>query len=161
MPYLYTLAEEATRTGLPVLRPLFLEFPDAAPDRHPIDIDVNASGEFLLGRDLLIAAPPFPDELDRYQVEFPSPDWYDYWTGEKVAKPESAGQVQSPTVTAASQPLLAMSIQPEIGMLPVFARGGSIVPIALLVQILLSTRTLCQRDNPAAGLLPSPTPSPD
>ena len=86
MPYLYTLAEEATRTGLPVLRPLFLEFPDAAPDRHPIDIDVNASGEFLLGRDLLIAAPPFPDELDRYQVEFPSPDWYDYWTGGESSK---------------------------------------------------------------------------
>jgi alpha-glucosidase len=134
MPYLYTLTEEASRTGLPVVRPLFFEFPDAAPDRHPIDIDVTASGEFLLGRDLLIAAPAFPDELDRYQVEFPSSDWYNYWTGEKVAKPESAGQVQSPTVVAASLPPLAISIQPEIDTLPVFARGGSILPIAPLVQ---------------------------
>ncbi len=134
MPYLYTLTEEASRTGLPVVRPLFFEFPDAAPDRHPIDIDVNASGEFLLGRDLLIAAPAFPDELDRYQVEFPSPDWYNYWTGEKVAKPKSAGQVQSPTAVAASQPPLAISIQPEIDTLPVFVRGGSILPIAPLVQ---------------------------
>jgi len=47
MPYLYTLAEEASRDGLPILRPLFLEFPDAASDGHPIDIDVNASSEFF------------------------------------------------------------------------------------------------------------------
>jgi alpha-glucosidase len=134
MPYLYTLAEDATRTGLPVVRPLFLEFPDAAPDRHPLDIDVIASGEFLLGRDLLIAAPPFPDELDHYQVEFPSPDWYNYWTGEKLAKPETAGQVQSPTATAADQPPLEMSIRPETDTLPVFVHGGSILPIAPLVQ---------------------------
>ncbi|MGC2500720.1 MAG: TIM-barrel domain-containing protein, partial [Silvibacterium sp.] len=80
MPYLYTLAEEASRTGLPVVRPLFLEYPDAAPDHHPIDTDIPASGEFLLGRDLLIAAPPFPDELDSYTIEFPSLDWYNYWT---------------------------------------------------------------------------------
>ena len=45
LPYLYTLADEASRTGLPLVRPLFLEFPDAAPDGHPIDLD--AGGEFL------------------------------------------------------------------------------------------------------------------
>ena len=86
MPYLYTLAEEASRTGLPMIRPLFLEYPNAAPDRHPIDIDNQASGEFLLGRDLLIAPAPFPDQADSYSIEFPSADWYDYWTGEKSRK---------------------------------------------------------------------------
>ena len=50
LPYLYTLADEASRTGLPLVRPLFLEFPDAAPDGHPIDLD--AGGEFLVGPDL-------------------------------------------------------------------------------------------------------------
>ncbi|MFY9853640.1 MAG: TIM-barrel domain-containing protein, partial [Terracidiphilus sp.] len=85
MPYLYTLAEEASRNGLPILRPLFLEFPDAASDGHPIDIDINASSEFLLGADMLIAPQPYPDELDAYEVEFPTPDWYNYWTGEKLA----------------------------------------------------------------------------
>src|SRR6202042_2895797 len=54
MPYLYTLADEASRTGLPLVRPLFLEFPNAAPDRHPIDIDLSAPSEFMLGPDLLI-----------------------------------------------------------------------------------------------------------
>jgi alpha-glucosidase len=35
MPYLYTTAEEMARTGLPIVRPLFLEFPDATADKHP------------------------------------------------------------------------------------------------------------------------------
>jgi alpha-glucosidase len=134
MPYLYTLAEDASRTGLPMVRPLFLEFPDAAPDKHPIDIDISAAGEFLLGRDLLIAAPAFPGELDRYQVEFPSEDWYDYWTGEKVSQPATIGAHTGPTETAANQVRLKTTIQPALDTLPVFARGGSILPIAPLVE---------------------------
>ena len=134
MPYLYTLAEEASRTGLPMVRPLFLEFPDAAPDKHPIDIDVSAAGEFLLGRDLLIAAPAFPGELDRYQVEFPSEDWYNYWTGEKIPQPPKTGAHPGPTETTANQVRLKTTIQPVLDTLPVFARGGSILPIAPLVE---------------------------
>src|SRR5664279_1375580 len=95
MPYIYTLAEEASRTGLPIERPLFLEFPDAASDHHPLDIDNQAAGEFLLGPDLLVAAPPFPDKLDNYVVEFPSPAWYDYWTGKLVQKPTPKDAAQS------------------------------------------------------------------
>ena len=62
LPYLYTVMEEGTHTGLPLLRPIFLDFPDAAADRHPLDVDLNASGEFMVGPDLLVAAPPFPDK---------------------------------------------------------------------------------------------------
>ena len=136
MPYLYTLAEEASRTGLPLVRPLFVEFPHAAPDGHPLDVDLPASGEFLLGRDLLIAAPPFPDELDRYPVEFPSSSWYDFWTGEKVPQPKTEpakGDSPLPPNVAAQPPLTA-SVQPSLETLPVFARGGSILPMAPLVE---------------------------
>src|SRR5260221_827387 len=75
MPYIYTLAEEASRTGIPIERPLFLEFPDAASDHHPLDVDPQAAGEFLLGPDILVAAPPYPDKLDNYGIEFPSAGW--------------------------------------------------------------------------------------
>ncbi len=132
MPYLYTLAEEASRTGLPMVRPLFLEYPDAAADHHPIDIDVPASGEFLLGRDLLIAPPPFPDELDSYSVEFPSPVWFDYWTGERLVPSHSSGQ--SGDVLAGSAQTLSVRIKPELATIPVFVHAGSIVPIAPLVE---------------------------
>ncbi len=134
MPYLYTLAEEAARTGLPIERPLFLEFPDAASDRHPIDIDLRAAGEFLVGPDLLVAAPPYPDKLDTYGIEFPSPDWYDYWTGKRVPKPLPADpEPNAPTGPETLVPLTAW-IHPELAALPVFVRAGAILPLAPLVQ---------------------------
>jgi alpha-glucosidase len=134
LPYLYTLGDEASRIGLPLVRPLFLEFPNAAPDHHPIDIDVNASGEFMLGGDLLIAASAFPEELDRYQVEFPSTDWYDFWTGKKVPQPPLGNSLSGPTANAMNQVQLTTMVQPALDTLPVFVRGGAILPIAPLVQ---------------------------
>ena len=115
MPYLYQLAEESSRTGLPMLRPLFLEFPDAMADGHPIDVDPAAAAEFMLGPDLLIAPSPYPEAPDAYTVEFPSRDWYNYWTGAKVARP-------------------VIEIQPELAELPVFVRAGSVLPMEPLVQ---------------------------
>jgi len=122
IPYLYTLADEASRTGLPLVRPLFLEFPNAAPDRHPLDIDPASSAEFLLGPDLLIAPPPFVDEVEPYPVTLPSRDWYNFWTGEKVPQPMPASA------------LLTVPEHPDLATLPVFVRGGTILPMQPLVQ---------------------------
>jgi alpha-glucosidase len=134
MPYLYTLAEEASRTGVPIERPLFLEFPDAASDHHPIDVDPRVAGEFLVGPDILVAAPPYPEKLDDYGVEFPSAAWYDYWTGQTVPKP--APVAPDPNAPAGPADLVPLTtwIHPEIGSLPVFVRAGAILPIAPLVQ---------------------------
>jgi alpha-glucosidase len=135
MPYLYTLAEEASRTGMPLVRPLFLEFPNAAPDRHPIDIDLSAASEFMLGPDLLIAPAPHPDEQDAYTVEFPSQGWYNYWTGEKIVPPTpDATSTPDPTAVLAAQPPLSIKVTPELDQLPVFVRAGSILPVAPVVQ---------------------------
>ena len=49
LPYLYTLAREATRTGMPIVRPLFFADP-----RHPGLRDADDS--FLLGGDVLVRA---------------------------------------------------------------------------------------------------------
>lgn len=114
MPYLYTTAEEMSRTGLPINRPLFLEFPHATKDGHPLDLD--APGEFLVGPDVLVAPPPYFDELDKYLLALPSGPWYDYWTGQRV---DSRKHIM---------------IQPELAKLPVYVRGGSIIPIAPLRQ---------------------------
>jgi alpha-glucosidase len=133
MPYLYTLADETSRTGLPIVRPLFLEFPDAAPDRHPIDIDFAAASEFLLGADLLIAPSPYPDEPDAYSVEFPSSDWFNYWTGMRIAATGSPAD-PNPTTVPDQQQALSIRISPELAQLPVFVRAGSILPIAPVVQ---------------------------
>jgi len=132
MPYLYTLAEEASRTGLPLVRPLFLEFPDAASDYHPIDVDLPSSAEFLLGPNLLIAPSPWPEQLDDYFAELPKTNWYDYWTGKRIEASTGPLNLAQP-VTSSLQPV-AVQLHPELASLPVFVRGGAILPIAPLVQ---------------------------
>jgi len=134
MPYLYTLAEEASRTGVPIERPLFLEFPNATSDHHPIDIDPQVAGEFLLGPDILVAAPPYPDKLDNYAVEFPSAKWYDYWTGQLVPKPAPLNRDANAPPSATDLLPLTTSVHPEVASLPVFVRAGAILPIAPLTQ---------------------------
>ena len=135
MPYLYTLAEEASRTGLPILRPLFLEYPDAAPDKHPLDLDAAASGEFLFGANLLIAPPPYPDEAGDYAVELPSPDWYDFWTGERIVQPAPQADVAaSGTAAPDRKAQFFTNVSASVSQLPVFVRAGSILPIAPIVQ---------------------------
>jgi alpha-glucosidase len=122
MPYLYTAAEEMSRTGIPIVRPLFLEFPRATEDLHPIDLD--AEGEFLFGRDFLVAPSPFPDKLDSYLAKLPSVGWYDYWPGEKIAMGSTMKAGEPTTV----------NVNPRLEVLPVFVREGSIVPMQPLIQ---------------------------
>jgi alpha-glucosidase len=133
MPYLYTLAEEASRTGLPLVRPLFLEFPDAASDYHPIDVDLPSSAEFLLGPNLLIAPSPWPEQLDDYFAELPKTNWYDYWTGKSIETSTGPLNLAQPATSSLQQPV-AVRLHPELASLPVFVRGGAILPIAPLVQ---------------------------
>lgn len=116
LPYLYTTAEENVRTGLPIVRPLFLEFPDAVQDKHPLDLDREAANEFLFGPDLLIAPPQQLEQTVAYDVLLPGDGWYDYWSGKRVtAKP-------APKVT------------PELSVLPIYVRPGTILPYAPLTQ---------------------------
>ena len=127
LPYIYTTAEEMSRTGLPIMRPLFLEFPNGNGDGQALDL--SNGNTFLLGPDLLVAQSPYPDELDDYTVALPFVGWFDYWTGMRVE--ESAGRkaIDNTTVT---QP--EVHIHPSLETLPVFVRSGSIVPEQPLVQ---------------------------
>jgi alpha-glucosidase len=122
LPYLYTTVEELSRTGVPVVRPLFLEFPNATNDSHPLDLD--AGNEFLFGPDLLVAPPPFPEQPDNYDLKLPPGVWYDYWTGEKIQS----------TTDASGTPAEDPTIQPRPDSLPVYVREGSIVPLEPLTQ---------------------------
>ena len=132
MPYLYTLAEETARTGLPMLRPIFLDYPNGAHDGHPIDLENDQS--FLLGHDLLVAPPPYAEAPDRYTVEFPSSRWYDFWTWEPVAKIEPTPSAEGAPAAATDQVALYTTVKPELATLPVYVRGGAILLMAPLTQ---------------------------
>ncbi len=129
MSYIYTTAEEMSRTGIPIMRPLFLEFPDASRDKHPLDLNTN--NEFLLGPDLLIAPSPYPDMLDDYEAVLPPVGWYDFWTGEKLKFGVAPGRVGNDNVPDND---LQITLHPSVDKVPVFARGGSILPMQPLVQ---------------------------
>ncbi|SNT42786.1 alpha-glucosidase [Granulicella rosea] len=132
MPYLYTTAEETSRDGLPIVRPLFLEFPHAAADGRPLDLD--ASGEFLFGSSILVAASPSPEEVAPYEVHLPPGVWYDYWTGAKLDRraPVEARDLEIRDAKAtALKPVMA---NPGPADLPVYVRGGAILPMAPVVQ---------------------------
>jgi alpha-glucosidase len=135
LPYLYTIMEDDTHTGLPLLRPLFLEFPDAASDRHPLDVDLNTSGEFMVGPDLLVAAPAFADKAGDYDATLPSTGWYDFWTGKEVEEDHADGLAGGLQPETAAKPVLpAVLIHRELATLPVFVRPGTMLPIEPLVQ---------------------------
>ena len=134
LPYLYTLAEEASRTGMPMVRPLFLEFPDATPDRHPIDIDTPASSEFMLGPNLLIAPRAYPDEQGPYAIELPPSGWYDYWSGEKIPEPAAKKAIANDPAAILAASAMTLNVTPGLAKLPVFVRAGAILPIAPVVQ---------------------------
>lgn len=104
MPYLYTMAWQTSRTGIPLLRPLFFEDPT---QRKWWDVD----DQFLFG-DSLLVAPILHEGQHSRDVLFPDGLWYDL---------KSATAIQGPTKLTVDAPLTTT---------PVFVRGGSILPLA-------------------------------
>lgn len=132
MPYLYTVAEETSHDGLPINRPLFLEFPHATADGAPYDL-TTGGGEFLFGSRILVAPNPSPEEVAPYVVHLPPGTWYDYWTGEQMTRRGVTGplDLEQRDKVVAQKPLM---VTPKLEELPVYVRGGSILPIAPLTQ---------------------------
>ncbi|HEX9038391.1 MAG TPA: TIM-barrel domain-containing protein [Ktedonobacterales bacterium] len=108
LPYFYTLAEEATRTGAPITRPMLYHWPD----------DLSVAGlddQFTIGRELL-AAPAFTPDPRQRALRLPAGGWRDWVTGQRYAGPVTA-QVDCPLDT-----------------LPLFQREGSIIPLGPVMQ---------------------------
>jgi alpha-glucosidase len=116
-----------SRTGLPIMRPVFLEFPAPGPDGEPLAVD--DSNLFLFGADLLVADSPYPDEVNNYEVALPPGGWFDYWTGARIEQATAA-----PSVNDATPPQPTVHLHHTLDTLPVFARAGAIIPQQPLVQ---------------------------
>jgi alpha-glucosidase (family GH31 glycosyl hydrolase) len=108
MPYTYTLAWQAHREGLPLMRPLVLNHPD---DPRVWDLGT----QYLWGDDLLVA-PVSRAGATHWPVYLPAGTWHDFWTDEVHEGPAS--------ITAAA----------PLDRLPLFVRAGAIVPLGPVVQ---------------------------
>jgi alpha-glucosidase len=108
LPYIYTGMEEASRTGVPLMRPMFMEFPAET-------LLATNGEEYMFGRGLLVAPKVWPF-VGPYDVILPAGDWFDYWTGEKMA----GGRT--------------LKAEDKLDTLPVYVRAGTIVPQQPVVQ---------------------------
>lgn len=78
MPYIWSVAHHSAAAGLPVMRPLVLEFER---DRNVRDI----SNQFMLGPSLMVA-PILEGSAVQRDVYFPGGcDWYDWWSRRRIA----------------------------------------------------------------------------
>jgi len=109
MPYLYTAAEENARTGLPIMRPVFLQYPKA-------EAFYGNDRDFLFGGDLFVA-PVVDERLDAHPVSLPPGAWYAFGTSQRFV--------------AAKEPI---KLDPRPTGTPLYARAGAIVPMQALVQ---------------------------
>ena len=122
MPYIYSLAAESHRSGLPMMRSIALEYPN-----DPGAYSVEANNEFLLGGDYLVA-PVFTKSTVRNGIYLPEGDqWVDYWTGTLY----EGGQV----VNGHPAPL---------EQLPIFVRAGAVVPQGITAR----NASLVPEDSP-------------
>ncbi len=101
MPYIYSAAREAKDTGIPLMRPLWLHYPD---DPRTLSLD----DQYLWGRDILVA-PVLEKGVTSRKVYLPEGEWYDFWTDDKL----DGGREVTREVNLETTPL--------------YVRGGSII----------------------------------
>jgi alpha-glucosidase (family GH31 glycosyl hydrolase) len=102
MPYTYSVVYEGHETGMPIMRALWLHYPD--------DPNAVARGDqYLWGRDLLVAPVVEKGQTER-KLYLPPGRWHDYWTGQSM---EGGREIARPV---------------DLATIPLYARAGAIVP---------------------------------
>ncbi|WP_318372379.1 alpha-glucosidase [Enterobacter sp.] len=74
-PYIKNAVAQNAKTGLPVMRPLFLHYEDDARA-------YSLKYQYLFGRDLLVA-PVYEEGRDDWTLYLPQDAWINLWTGER------------------------------------------------------------------------------
>lgn len=108
LPYLYTLFQQASTNGTPIMRPLYYHYPQ---DERAYETET----QFLIG-DALLSAPILDQGATSRTVYLPEGLWFDYWNGSEY-------------------PGAAFSdIPAPLEQWPLFVRGNSILPTIPVMQ---------------------------
>jgi alpha-glucosidase (family GH31 glycosyl hydrolase) len=99
LPYTYSAIREAHDTGLPIMRALWLHYPEAS----------DVSGEYLWGRDLLVV-PVTEKGASRCRLYLPRGIWYDFWTEQTL---EGGRTIERPV---------------DLATMPLYVRAGALIP---------------------------------
>ena len=108
MPYLYSAVRECCRTGMPIVRALWLHYAG--------DAAAAARGdEYLWGRDILVA-PVTEKEATSRRLYLPPGRWYDFWTNKGV---EGGREITRPV---------------DLATMPLYVRAGAVLPMGPVKQ---------------------------
>jgi alpha-D-xyloside xylohydrolase len=102
LPYIYSHAYNATKTGVPLMRAMVLEFQDDPSTHHIQD-------QYMFGDALLVA--PVSTQVNRRSVYLPAGTWYDYETGKEYTGP------------------VTLHVEPPLNVLPLYVRDNAIIPM--------------------------------
>jgi alpha-glucosidase (family GH31 glycosyl hydrolase) len=108
LPYIYTLAYENYKSGMPLLRPLFFSYPDD-------ELLINNSASYLFG-DKLLVSPVVTGGTQTKNIYLPEGNWIYFWDDVFY----QGGQ--------------NYTVDTPIDIMPVFVKAGSIVPMAPLMN---------------------------
>lgn len=102
LPYIYTQAIKSSKTGIPMVRAMLLDFQDDPTTRN-IDL------QYMFGDNFLVA--PVLTHDGRFEAYLPAGDWVDFWSKETV-----------------SGPRWVKGIAP-LDTLPLWVQAGAIIPM--------------------------------
>ena len=108
LPYLYSAVRESTKSGMPIMRPLWLHFPDDARS-------IECGDQYLWGKSILVA-PVVEKGATARRVYLPPAIWYDFWSGERL---DGGREISRPV---------------DLETLPLYVRAGSILPFGPVKQ---------------------------
>jgi alpha-glucosidase (family GH31 glycosyl hydrolase) len=109
MPYLYSVVREGTKTGLPVMRALWIHHSDDTPA-------VARGDEYLFGPNILVA-PVFDTRFEGRNIYLPRGLWYNFWS----SKPIVGGREYKFGVG-------------DLSIMPLYVRAGAILPLGPVKQ---------------------------
>ncbi|MFB0562103.1 MAG: glycoside hydrolase family 31 protein [Candidatus Lokiarchaeia archaeon] len=115
LPYIYNCFYQATQTGIPVMRAMFIDFPDDAVVLEYTPDGNIAERQFMFG-DWLLVAPVVYENAKSLIIYLPEGEWFNFWTNERHEGP------------------LPIVVDTPLDFCPIFVQGGAIIPMQDIVQ---------------------------
>ena len=108
LPYIYTMAYQNYKTGMPLARPLFFDHPE-------IGFLDNYSMSYMWG-DALLVSPVVSEGAQTKDVYLPEGNWVNFWNDKVYAGGEN------------------YIVSAPLDVLPIFIKEGSVIPMQPVMQ---------------------------
>jgi alpha-glucosidase (family GH31 glycosyl hydrolase) len=108
MPYLYTAVRECHDTGMPIIRAMWLHYPEDP-------IAVARGDQYLWGRDMLVA-PVVEKGATSRRLYLPHGRWYDFWTNTPIEGDRDIDR------------------DVDLATTPIYVRAGAVIPMGPVMQ---------------------------